>query len=311
MILVTGGTGFIGKVLVRHLVEGGYSARLIIRPSHESPDIPTGVPVEIAISSLSDERSLRAAMVGVDTIYHLVGVEKRGAYGDLMAVDIRGTQVLLNAALDAGVDRIFYLSHLGADRSSAYPVMKAKAIAEDYIRRSGLNYTILRSGIVYGSGDGFTTSLARLFNTIPYVFLTPGDGRTLLQPLWVEDLATCLVWALDDDRTRNETYEIGGPEQLTFSQILQLIMETMNIQRRFVQLRPPYLRGFTVLLETVFPGLPVSVFWLDYMAVNHICALDTIPRVFNILPARISHQIGFLKETDWGANLIQSLFRRK
>jgi uncharacterized protein YbjT (DUF2867 family) len=311
MILVTGGTGFIGKALIRHLVEAGYSTRLIIRPSHRSPDIPPGVPVEVAISNLSDERSLRAAMVGVDTIYHLVGVEKRGAYGDLMAVDIRGTQVLLNAALDAGVDRIFYISHLGADRSSAYPVMKAKAIAEDYIRRSGINYTILRSAIVYGSGDGFTTSLVRLINSIPFIFLTPGDGRTLLQPLWVEDLATCLVWALDEDRTRNETYEIGGPEQLTFNQILLLIMQTMDIHRRTVQLRSPYLRGFTVFLETVFPGLPVSVFWLDYLAANHICPLDTIPRVFNLLPARMSHQIGYIQGIDWGAPLIQLLFRRK
>ena len=129
MILVTGGTGFIGKSLIRNLVESGNVVRTLIRPSPRSPELPHGVPVEIAVSSLNDARSLRAAMVGVKVVYHLAGVERRGAYADLMAVDIQGTRLVTEAAADAGVERIFFLSHLGADRASAFPVLKAKAIA--------------------------------------------------------------------------------------------------------------------------------------------------------------------------------------
>jgi uncharacterized protein YbjT (DUF2867 family) len=189
MILVSGGTGFIGQVLLRQLVEAGYEVRTLIRPSKNSPNLPKGVPVEVAVSSLVDERGLRGAMVGVDTIYHLAGGEWAGPRSSLMDIDIQGTRAVAKAALDAGVDRIIYLSHLGADRASAYPVLKAKAIAEEYLRRGSIDYTIFRSGIVYGPQDGFTTGLARLLSVSPF-FLTPGDGSTLLQPLWVEDLVT-------------------------------------------------------------------------------------------------------------------------
>src|SRR5512144_3223937 len=103
MILVTGGTGFIGKALVRNLLESGYPVRMLIRPSPHSPDLPRGVPVEVALSTLDDERSLRAAMVGVDAVYHLAGVERHGAYADLMSVDIQGSRIVAQAAADAGV----------------------------------------------------------------------------------------------------------------------------------------------------------------------------------------------------------------
>lgn len=311
MILVTGGTGFVGQALIRHLSEGGRPVRTLIRPSRRSPALPKGIPVEVAVSSLRDERGLRAAMVGVDTLYHLASSEWEGPRASLMETDIQGTQAVVKAAVDAGVGRFFFVSHLGADRASAYPVFKAKAIAEEYIRRSGLDFTILRSAIVYGQNDNFTTGLASLFYSLPFLFLVPGDGKMLLQPLWVEDLVTCLTWALEDDSTRNQTYEIGGPEYLTFREVVQTVLAETGMRRSLVSMRPPYLRGLTVFLENIFPGLPVSVFWLDYLASNHTCSLDGLPHIFNLMPARFSQRLAYLKGKNWRLSLLRSLLRRR
>ncbi|MCI0520284.1 MAG: NAD(P)H-binding protein [Chloroflexi bacterium] len=294
---MTGGSGFIGKALVRALSDAGHTVRVLVRPSPRSPDLPRGLPVEAAVASLSDPRGLRAAMLGVDTVYHLAGVERRGAYANLMAVDIQGTRAVAQAAADAGVGRFFYLSHLGADRASAFPVLKAKAIAEEFIRRSGVDYTILRSGVIFGPNDGFTTGLARLLALSPFAFFIPGDGRTLIQPLWIEDLVACLVWALDDDKTRNETFEIGGMEYFPFLQIVEMVMQATGNRRRVVHIPYPYLRGVTVLLETIFPRLPISVYWLDYLAANRTCALDSVPRIFNLMPARFAQRLDHLRPT--------------
>jgi NADH dehydrogenase len=311
MILITGGTGFIGQALIRHLVEARQPVRTLIRPSPRSPNLPRGVPVEVAVSTLQDERSLQAAMVGVDTVYHLAGSEWRGAYASLMEIDIRGTQAVVKAAVEAGVRRLFFVSHLGADRASAYPVLKAKAIAEEFIRRSGLEYTILRTAIVFGPRDGFTTGLAQLLTALPFAFFLPGNGDTLLQPLWVEDLATCLVWALDDEGTRNHIYELGGPEHLRFVEIIETIMENQGVRRRLLPMRPPYLRAMTVFLENLLPSLPISVYWLDYLATNRTCALDTLPRFFNLMPARFSQRLAYLKGQNWRRELWRRVLRRR
>lgn len=310
-ILITGGTGFIGKALIRRLVESGYQVRTLIRPSPKSPNLPFGMPVDVAVSSLSDERGLRAAMVGIDTVYHLAGGEWRGPRASLMDIDIQGTRAVVRAAEDAGVKRIFYLSHLGADRASAFPVLKAKAIAEEFIRRSKLDYTILRTAIVFGPNDGLTTGLARILGVIPLFFPVPGNGRVLLQPLWVEDLVTCLTWSLDDPETRKSTFDIGGPEYLPFTQIVNLVMQEIGINRRMVGVYPPYLRMGTVLLESMFPNLPISVYWLDYMAVNRTTAIDTIPRIFKIMPAKMSQRLAYLHGVNWRTSLIQTLRTRK
>jgi uncharacterized protein YbjT (DUF2867 family) len=305
MILVTGGTGFVGKALIRHLVEAGYPVRTLIRPSSQSPNLPRGVAVDVAVSSLNDERGLRAAMVGVDTVFHLAGGEWHGPRASLMDIDIRGTRAVVNSAKDAGVDRLFYLSHLGADRASAYPVQKAKAIAEEFIRRSGLDYTILRTAILFGPNDGLTTGLKRILKASPFFFLCPGDGKVMLQPLWVEDLVTCLTWSLDDPETRNRIIDIGGPEYLPFQQIVELVMNEIQIRRIVLNVPFPYLRILTVVLESLFPNFPVSIYWLDYLAVNRTTALDTMPRVFNLMPSRMSQKLAYLNTSKTSENPAQ------
>jgi len=310
MILVTGGTGFVGRALVRQLVANGQQVRTLIRPSPRTPNLPRGVPVEVAVVSLNDERGLRAALRGVDVIYHLAGAEHEGARADILATDARGTHNLAQLASESRVRRFFYVSHLGADRSSYYPLLKVKGIAEEYIRKSGVPYTIFRSALLYGPEDHFTTAFARIAGLFPLVGL-PRNGEVLLQPLWVEDLVTCLLWSLENDDTLNQTLEIGGAEYFPFRQALEIILETIKMQRILIPLGLPYMRALTILMETALPGFPLSTFWVDYLSNNRTCATDTIPRVFGFLPSRFTYRLDHLKNINWSRSALRTFFTRR
>ncbi len=309
MILVTGGTGFVGRALVRQLVANGQQVRTLIRPSPRTPALPRGVPVEVAVTSLGDERGLRAALRGVDVIYHLAGAEHEGARGDVLGVDGRGTANLAQVAAEMRVRRFFYVSHLGADRSSYYPLLKVKGIAEEHIRRSGVPHTIFRAALLYGPEDHFTTSLARLMGMFPLLFL-PRDGEVLIQPLWVEDLVTCLVWANDMPETVNQTYDIGGAEYFSFRRVVEIVMETMARRRLLVSLPLPALRSLTVAFESMFPGFPFSTFWVDYLSYNRTCPVDSVTRLFGFLPARFTYRLDHLKGVNWPREARRALFAK-
>jgi len=310
MILVTGGTGFIGRALVRQLVANGQQVRTLIRPSPHTPALPRGVPVEVAVTSLNDERGLRAALRGVDVIYHLAGAEHEGARADVLGVDGRGTANLAQAAAEMRVRRLFYVSHLDADRSSYYPLLKVKGIAEEHIRRSGVPHTILRAALLYGPEDHFTTSLAHLLGRFPVLFL-PRDGEVLIQPLWVEDLVTCLLWANDIPETTNQTYDIGGAEYFSFRRIVEIVMETIGRQRWLAPLPLPTLRSLTVALESIFPAFPFSTFWVDYLSYNRTCPVDSVTRLFGFLPARFTYRLDHLKGVNWSRNARQVMLGKQ
>jgi NADH dehydrogenase len=305
MILVTGATGFVGRALLPRLVEGGATVRCLIRPSKTSPRLPREVPVQVAVSNVTDFRGVRAAMVGVDTVIHLASAEWRGWRGNMEKVDVEGTQKVLEAAKEVGVGRIIYLSHLGAEKASAFEVHRVKGRVEEMIRASGIPYTILRTALLYGEEDIFINGVAMALATVPSIFLMPADGRMLLQPLWVEDLVTCIEWSLDDLTTVNQTISIGGPEFFTFEQIVKMVMGMTRMNRTLVSVGIPYLRWGARMLETFLPHSPFNVHWLDYLAVNRICELISVPRYFGLKPARFEQTIAYLAGRDWIAEMRQ------
>jgi len=295
MILVTGGTGFVGSVLIPNLLKAGKEVRLLLRPSPVSPRLPKGVSVEVAVCSLKDERGLRAALKGVDTVIHLAGAERQSTRANLTEVDVEGAQAIAQVAALAGVRRMLYLSHLGADKNSAYPVLKAKAFAEAAVQQSGIPYTIFRSAALFGPGDQFTTSFARLIRASKPFVLMPGDGDMLLQPLWIEDLVTAMIIALDDESMYDQTISVGGAEILTFRQVIETIMQTIGVRRWLIPFSPAYLRILALWVEQVSPRFPVSLFWLDYLSADRTCALDTMPRVFGLMPVRFHQNLQYLQ----------------
>jgi len=310
MLLVTGGTTFIGRAVLRKIANDGGRVRTLIEPSRMSPTLPRGVEVDVALSGLGDTRGIRASMVGVKTLIHLAGARLASDSADPRELDVAAAQNLAEAAADAGVEHIIMLSMLGADRSSAYPLLQAKAHAEDPIRSSGVPSTILRSTILFGEGDAFTTGIAKLAAVSPVLFPIPSDGSTVLQPLWVDDLATCIEWILVDPGKYDQTYEIGGPEYLTYREIVNIVLRQASIMRIPLPMRPPTLRLLARITASILPRSFISRHWTDYLAVNRTTDLNTLPEVFGLAPRRFEDHIGYLSGKNWGWEFLREQLGR-
>jgi uncharacterized protein YbjT (DUF2867 family) len=299
MIVVTGGTGFIGQHMVRRLSEGGHRIRLLLKPSPESPSLARGIAVEAAVASLTDQRGVRAALVGARTVVHLAGGETAGRAEALVEADVVGTRILAEMAAEAGVDQIVFLSHLGADRASAYPLLRAKALAEEYLRDSGVPCAILRTGPIFGPGDHFTRRMAMLSALVPAFFFLPGDGNTLIHPLFLDDLLTILSWLVEEPTRETRRYEIGGPEYLTFRDVVSHVMKAAGLRRTFVGTRQPYLRAVAALFIRTSRYPPVTPFWLDYLATHRTAPIDSLAREFGLQPVRLEARLQHLAGQHW------------
>ena len=224
-------------------------------------------------------------------------------------MDVAGTRALVEAAHEAGVGRLVYLSHLGADRASAYPVLKAKGLAEEFIRHSGLAHTILRAALLYGEEDVFVNVIAAMLRLGPGVFFMPGDGKVTLQPLWVEDLVTCLEWSLSDLTSLNQTISLGGPEFLTFAQMVEIVRDVIGVRRFVVPVRPPALRFGAWMLEGLLPRSPLTTRWLDYLATNRTWELVSVSRYFGLKPARFGPRtLEYLRQKRWLSEMARLIF---
>jgi uncharacterized protein YbjT (DUF2867 family) len=307
MILITGATGFVGRRLVRRLAgDAGLKVRVLLRPGSDTDRLPRGVPVHIMMGNLTDMDSLLAAMEGVHTVFHLVGTETRGRHAQLKEADIAGAQAVIEAGLSARIGRLVYVSRVGADRASAFPVLRAKGEIEDAIRTSGLSHTIFRSGVLFGEGDRFSEHIAMLVRAFPFYFV-PGDGETVFQPLWVEDLVTCLAMSLEDLDLIDATISVGGPELLTYRRLVMRVMYAIRSPRPIIGLPLLAHQAGAWFLDGLFARWPFTQQWVEMLSTPQTADLGAIERHFGFRPS--AFDIGLIDRYMQGQRYMLKLLR--
>ena len=283
MILVTGAGGFIGRRLVARLLDAGYALRCLISPLHAGIHTPSE-KLELHIHDRPDAALWSALVDGVHCIIHLRGAHWWGSEDDLRALEIEDTGVLLEAARAARVGRIILISHLDASPASGIPVLRSKGEQEQRIRASGLAYTIIRSATVYGAADSFTCHIAALLRANPLFFALPGRGEALLQPIHVNDLVEALHRSLSRLPVVDETVEIGGPEYLSFAELVLAIMRATDMQRRLLHFPPYLLRWLIRAVRFLLPRSLLTEQWLDLFTVSRTTGISNLTRIFAIQP---------------------------
>lgn len=286
-ILVTGATGFIGPSLMRLLARQGYAARPY-----------TG--------RINDPLRLRQELEGIEIVYHLASAESRGRRRALQHVDVEGTERLVEESRRTGVRQIVVMSRLNADPSSLYPLLRAKGELERFVRRSGISYTIVRSATVFGLHDHFLNVIAGLSAwTWPFLVL-PGGGKTPFQPLWVEDLARCLVQLPERPDLVGQIVEVAGEERIRYGDMARLIMRAAGLKRIALPVDLRLLRPANRLFISWWPYPPVTPFFMDRFSQSDIAPVDSVLRTFGFRPGRLIDNLGYLRRPG----LRQYLFRR-
>jgi uncharacterized protein YbjT (DUF2867 family) len=266
-VLVTGGTGFIGPHVVHELRAREVPVRAVVRdPARASKLAAWGA--ELVVGDVTDPASLAAACAGVDAVIHLVAII-RGRPEDFERVMAQGTRNLVAAAQAAGVRRFVLASALGLDERTkdAVPYFRAKWEMEQAVLGSALEHVIFRPSFVFGRDGGVLPTFVRLARFAP---VTPivGPGTEKLQPIWIDDLAAYYAAAVNEPAPANRTFELGGPDAVTWNEFWQRLKRTLGSRRR-PSLHIPFgaMRLQAALTERL-PGAPVTRDQLTMLALG-------------------------------------------
>ena len=303
MILVTGATGYVGRRVVRKLVEEGEMVRCLVRPSSELA-IFEGLDVETHIGDVTDPPSLTSACQHSDAVVHLVAIiRERGDY-TLDRVNHLGTRNVVEAAREAEVKRLVHLSAVRARSEPRYPFLYSKWQGEQAIVKSGVSHVILRSSIIFGRGDEFINALAASMRWGPVAPII-GRGKTRFQPILAEDVATCIIEALKDQGLTGSIVEIGGPDQLSYQEMVDMILHTSGLRRLKVHIPLFVMRTLAPVLAKLVPHPPITQTQLDMVNLDNIAQLDSVEKHFHFRPRPLEGNIDYISDMGrWEAMAI-------
>ena len=245
MLLLTGATGLVGSALLRRLTARGEVVRCLVRDPRRLG--AERVRVQLATGDLSDPASWRHALRGVKTVVHLAATERDQPRATIEEIDGLAALRLVRAAERAGAERFLWLTRLGATPHHRSRVNRAKALAERAVAASGLSTTTLAGSLVYAPGDRRLQRIERLA-LLPVVPLL-GAGRARMQPIWADDVADCVLAALDGVALGR--FELAGPDVLSHREVARLVLRATHRRRRLLPvpsaLAHPLLRAHETL----------------------------------------------------------------
>lgn len=278
LVTVFGGSGFVGRYVVRALAQRGYLVRVAVR----RPDLafhlqPLGNVGQIKAvqANLRYRDSVDAAVKGADYVVNLVGVLQEGGKQNFNAVHEFGARAVAEAARGAGA-KLIHVSAIGADENSPAEYGKSKAAGEQAVFETSKDAVIMRPSVIFGQEDGFFNrfaAMARLSPALPLI----GGGKTKFQPVYVGDIAEAIVAAVEGKASGGKIYELGGPEVLTFRECMELMLEETGRSSMLVPL-PWFIARIIGKLIGWFPGAPITSDQVAMLGVDNVVSAEAIRR---------------------------------
>jgi NADH dehydrogenase len=259
VILVTGGTGFVGPRVVHALRGRDLPVRAVVRnPSGRSATTLAAWGAELVPGDMTDAESLRRAVDGCDVVVHLVAI-RQGREEDFRRVMEQGTRDLVTAARGAGVKRFVLMSALGtsAETQDLVPYYHAKWEQEQTVQGSGLEHVIFRPSFVFARDGGILPTFRRLARLAP---VTPiiGSGRQQIQPIWIEDVAAYFAQAVDKPEAANRIFELGGPDAVTWNEFWERLKRVLGQRRPSLHVPVALMRANALLTERLPGNIPLT-----------------------------------------------------
>jgi NADH dehydrogenase len=296
-ICVFGGTGFLGRGLVRRLAAEGATLRIAVRSPDRSRSVLRAADLDrvtVLRADVRDPASVAAAVAGVDAVVNVVSayVEKRGV--SFESVHVQGARTLAQEAAAAGVARLVLVSGIGADPQSKSPYIRARGRGELVVRQAFPGATLVRPSAMFGPGDALFGTLADIARLLPVVPLI-GGGRARLQPVYVEDVAEGIVRMLADRESAGRTYELAGPGVYTLRELVGFALRLIDKRRLLVPV-PFAVAEIQARLFELLPSPPLTTGQVDLLRVDNLASgalpgfrdLDIRPKaVEDIVPTYI------------------------
>ncbi len=336
-VTVLGGSGFVGRHLVATLVAAGHGPIRVLSRSpervfsdgrrslgvaFEAVETLAGIgtlsredvvaarnradrgeavlreSVEVIEGDARDWNAVREAVSGADAVVHAVGIirETEGrSFGD---TNVGTTQSLIDAMKDVGTNRLIYLGILGASDDPEMPYGRSRWLAEATVTGSGLEWTVLKPSLVLGVSDAVSRRTVKLLRAGPVALLPfPDGGRTLLQPMYVSDLAAALTLCVTGPERAGQIYEIGGPEHIALVEIARVFAAELGIRRVYSLPMPRWALQFgAALMGRVLKDPPITAAELSQLRVDNVTALDSVERAFGFTPRRFGEYVGYVRD---------------